>query len=92
MAEGWERKGIKAEMSKVGFDKNGDLTITFTVPDKKSKYDVLPITDIKGRMFELDIRCLSTRVFAGEEGLAEIKERNQQRKLARKLEDDNGEL
>lgn len=63
-----------ADLTKSGLDGDGNLTLTFTV-HPASKYDLMPITDIKGRAFKMEIATASSRVFAGPEGLAEARAR-----------------
>lgn len=82
MAEGWREADVKAQLNNATFDRDGNLVLTFMV-EPQHKYDVLPITDIKGRAFLLHIECASRRVFAGKEGVAEAKERVKARAAAR---------
>ena len=70
---GWQAAG-SADLTNSSFDREGNLTLTFTV-HPGSKYDLLPITDIKGRAFELQVSTASHRVFAGRAGLEEAKAR-----------------
>lgn len=63
-----------ADLTKSGLDGDGNLTLTFTV-HPAAKYDLMPITDIKGRAFKLELSTASSRVFAGPEGLAAARER-----------------
>jgi hypothetical protein len=73
MSEGWNASG-KADLTGTGLDREGNLTLTFTVAPE-SKYELLPISDIRGRAFELSIRTQSKRVFAGKDGLEEARNR-----------------
>lgn len=59
---GWGVEGIKADLTNSTFDKDGNLTLTFTI-DRGSKWEIAPITDIRGRAFELDVRTQGKRVF-----------------------------
>ena len=70
---GWEASG-SADLTNASIDREGNLTLTFTI-HPGAKYDMLPITDIKGRAFELKVSTASRRVFAGRAGLEEAKAR-----------------
>jgi hypothetical protein len=69
----WRAEGM-ADLTNSTFDREGNLTLTFTV-HPESKYDLLPITDIKGRAFNVEVSTASERVFAGREGLEEARKR-----------------
>jgi hypothetical protein len=71
--EGWEAEG-QADLTNSSFDRDGNLTLTFTI-HPESKYDLMPITDIKGRAFRLRLSTASRRVFAGQSGLEEARRR-----------------
>lgn len=92
MAEGWQET-FTASLSSSAFDKGGNLQLTFTVTPE-DKYTAMPITDIRGRQFTLNVSTVSKRVFAGKEGIEEARRRVQARKEARatlphlSLEDD----
>jgi hypothetical protein len=67
-------EGVKADLTNQGFDKDGNLTLTFTV-DRKDKWRAAPITDIRARAFELDIKTCGTRVFLAPGGLELARQR-----------------
>lgn len=72
----WTGAEGSADLTNSGFDREGNLTLTFTI-HPTSKYDLMPITDIKGRAFNLKVDVASHRVFAGRAGLEEARARVQ---------------
>lgn len=81
MSDGWAGE-CKAELSSCGLDKDGNLTLTFTV-DSNDKYSILPISDIRGRAFQISISTASKRVFAGKDGIEAARQRRIDREAAR---------
>ena len=70
----FEVEGIGADLTNQTLDKDGNLVLTFTV-QRGSKWRAAPITDIRGRAFELDIRTQGSRVFLDTDGLELARER-----------------
>lgn len=73
----WNGATGAADLTNSGFDREGNLTLTFTV-HPGSKYDLIPVTDIKGRAFTLTIKTASSRVFAGRKGMEEARRKVRQ--------------
>lgn len=70
----FEVKGVAADLTSQGFDREGNLTLTFTI-SRNHKWRAAPITDIRGRAFELDIRTQGSRVFLAPGALDLARER-----------------
>ncbi len=77
MTEGWEVEDVKADLTGQGFDKDGNLTLTFTV-DRNDKWRAAPITDIRARAFELTIRACGKRIHLAPGGLELARQRVQE--------------
>lgn len=70
----FEVTGIAADLTNQTLDKEGNLVLTFTV-QKGSKWKAAPITDIRARGFELDIRTQGSRVFLATDALEVARQR-----------------
>ena len=73
-----------ADLTNSGFDKEGNLTLTFTF-HPGAKYDVMPATDVRGKSFHVSVRSNSERIAVGKSGIEEARARVLARKTSRQI-------